>query len=93
MLVVENGHLDAMLRDPALAAEFEACLGPLRAAPASDCHKCGKSAAKDASAYNAAKLCLATMDQARRDRLKEAFRTKQMTIYASNGSAVLPYKF
>lgn len=90
---LENAVLDAMLADEKVRGEFSGCLAPLAAAPARGCGSCGGRARKAREAYDAAKSCLARMDDTGRRRLKEALHCDQVRIVAAEDGVAVTYQF
>ena len=93
LAVVDNSLLDAMLADPRVAADFAGCLGPLAAAPAAGCGSCQGRKRKAADAYDAAKLCLAGLDDTGRRLLKEALHAGQVRIVVPGSVGPTTYQF
>jgi hypothetical protein len=90
-LVLENAVVDALLANPAARQEFKGCLDLIANAPKVGCSRCGKR--PDASYYNQAKLCLATMGDEKRNRLKAMLNAKQVEALVLISGKPTPFRF
>ena len=90
LVIIDNGVIDLMIKDHALYPKFQGCLAAVVTAPVGGCRKCQ---ARDATAYNQAKLCLAQLPDARRQELKLALNAQQVRIVVLQNGERRTYDF
>jgi len=93
LVVVDDALLDAMIADAGLRESLASCLGPLAAAEAKACGKCGGRPRRPREAYAAAKACLAFLDDEGRRRLKAALRASQVRVVVPGDKVPTTYQF